>query len=222
MRYMALLAMVLGSLVPCQAQAQNLIPNPEFDSGITGWTPPQFYNFLAWDPVHSAFGPGGSAVMNSPFGIEGTLGSFSSCVPVTPGVTYSWGGQYRFGTAIATDFVQLSAVFFNDPGCTSGIFAADTVGESPQSPLGEWRILAGPDVTAPPGATGALIAVYFGSIADAQTHSLSFDDVYFGRQGTVGPKQGFADVPTLSPISLCALALALGAAALWLLRRGLG
>jgi len=219
MRCIAFLALALCSLVPCQAQ--NLIPNAEFDQGVSGWTPPTFYpNTLLWDPSNSAFGPGGSAILTSPYGVGGSfIRTISPCMSVTPGVTYSWGGQYRFGTAVITDAFLFSLQFTNDPGCTNPVSLTNSPGRSPvQDPPGPWRTLAGPDVTAPPGATGAVVIATMAENIDSELHTLSLDDVYFGPRGTVGPNQAPA-IPTLSQAGLYALALGLGAAALWLLRR---
>src|SRR5215813_11736289 len=115
MRYLVVLVAVLGSLVPCQAQ--NLLPNPEFDHNVSGWTPPQYYvNDLVWDSTKSAFGLGGSALFTTNFGINGALIT-TACVPVTPGVTYSFGGQYLFPVAAGTHAIQFDLEFTTDAGC---------------------------------------------------------------------------------------------------------
>jgi hypothetical protein len=82
-------------------------------------------------------------------------------------------------------------------------------------------MLAGPDVTAPAGATGALFSVTMNSNADSLTHAVNFDDVYFGRKGTVGPNQA-SEIPALSLPGLFALALGLSFAALWVLSKRSG
>ena len=105
-------------------------------------------------------------------------------------------------------------------GSGTGSHSGRIAARSPvQDPPGPWRTLAGLDVTAPPGATGAEVTAMLEENLDSELHTLSVDDVYFGPRGTVGPNLAPA-IPTLSPAGLYALALGLGAVALWRLRRG--
>lgn len=217
MRYLAALIVVLGSLVPCQAQ--NLLPNPGFDHDVSGWTAPPYYtNDLVWDSAHSAFGLGGSALFTTNFGINGLLET-TACVPVTPGVTYSWGGQYRFPVGTGTHSIQFTLGFATDLGCRNGLGLVSSPASYPYlGPAGQWRTLAGPDLVAPANARAALFSVISSSVGDSEPHAVGFDDLYLGPRGTVGPFQG-NEVPTLSPSGLLALALGLTVAAVCALRR---
>ncbi len=214
MRYLLVLLVLLGGLVPCRAQ--NLLPNPEFDHDVSGWSPPPFYTHgLSWDRFHSAFGLGGSALLSLPFG---AALSTSACVPVKPGVTYAWGGQYMFQTAVPSQFVQFTLTWTTDTNCVNGIANVDLL--SNETPPGQWRILFGQS-TAPAGAAAVLFTAVFDPNLDSQAHALNIDDVFLGPVGTVGPRQA-DEIPALSPLGLLALALGLGAAALQLLSRARG
>jgi len=222
MRTLAVVTVVLASLVPCRAQ--NLLPNADFDHDVSGWTvlangsfPP---NLLSWDATRSSSGPGGSALIHTPIGLGGLLSIASTCVPVTPGVTYSFGADYQFPSAAGPDFFLVSVGFASDAACANGIGGPDSSVQFPSlNPIGQWRTLAGPDVTAPPGAASALFAAAMASNLDSVPHEVNFDHAYFGPRGTVGPGQAVTEVPTLSEAGLLALALGLGVAALGVLRR---
>jgi hypothetical protein len=219
MRSLLALIVLLGGLVPCQAQ--NLLPNPEFDHNVSGWTPPPlvYPNALSWDSSQSAFGLGGSALLSTSFGVGGDL-SASACVPVTPGVTYSFGGQYRFPTTFGGHAFQLSMIFTSDPSCTTGALlgASSSLQYAAQNPPGQWQTLAGPDTTAPPGAVKALFIASLESVIDSQSHAVNVDDVYLGPQGTVGPRQA-EEIPALTLPGLFGLALGLSFAAFWVLSK---
>jgi hypothetical protein len=219
MRYLAVaVVVVLSSLVPCRAQ--NLLPNPEFDHDVSGWAPPSSYPAtLSWDNTRSVLGLGGSALIQTPFGIGGFL-CITACAPVTPGVVYSFGGQYQFPVRAGTHGVEMSVTFTSDAGCLNGIADFDSPLQNASStPAGVWQVLAGPDATAPPGAVAALYAACQNSFIDPETHASNFDDLYFGRQGTVGPNQAPLELPTLSWTGLFTLIFGLASAALWVLRR---
>ena len=217
MRYLAVAVVaVLSSLVPCRAQ--NLLPNPEFDHDVSGWREISHrLPVLAWDNTQSV-GLGGSALIQIPFGEGGEI-CILACVPVTPGVVYSFGGQYQLPVQAGATFVQMSLIFASDSLCSSGISEVLSPAGIPGTPPGQWRVLSGPDAAAPPGAVAVEFRACQGSTFDNdKTHTSRFDDLYFGRQGTVGPNQGI-ELPTLSWTGLFTLTLGLSAAALWVLRR---
>ena len=214
MRYplvLLVLTALLGGIVPCQAQ--NLLPNPEFDQDVTGWPPPQYYTTaLSWDPHHSAFGPGGSALLSLPYGASLQT---SACVPVTPGISYAWGGQFMFPVSVQGQSFQLSLGWTSDTSCANpigGLYLS-----AGDSPVGQWRTLSGQG-TAPAGAKSALFVVQLSANLDSEAHAMNFDDVFLGPAGTVGPGQA-DEIPALSPLGLVALALGLGLAALQRLSR---
>jgi hypothetical protein len=205
MRYLAVLVVVLGSLVPCQAQ--NLLPNPEFDHDVSGWRG----GLLTWDPTHSAVGPGGSGLLTTNFGVGGALGA-SVCVPVKPGVAYSFGGRYLFPFLLGDQEVGLTVTFTSDAGCLNLLSQSSISEVSSGKPVGQWLTLAGPDVVAPAKATAASFTLALESTFDPVAHAVNFDNLYF-IQGD--------EIPALSLPGLFVLALGLGAAAVWMLRRRL-
>ena len=216
MRYLAVAVVVLSSLVPCRAQ--NLLPNPEFDHDLSGWltgseSPPAFF----WDNTLSV-GPGGSVLIHP---IAEATSCLVACVPVTAGVVYSFGGQYQFPSQAGTHEVQIIVNFSKNADCIQGgLGQVYSPRRDPSiTPPGQWWVLAGSDVTAPPGAVAAEYdACQFAGQFSRDPIS-SFDDLYFGPQGTVGPRQ-VVDVPALSWTGLCALVCGLSTAALWVLRKG--
>jgi hypothetical protein len=204
-------------------EAQNLLPNAHFTTGIAPWSFVGGVGQADFDPAYDADGFGGSLRLRSDFGdLEARAGV---CVPVSAGTVYSWGGsallEARYPAETAANF---ALEFYADDACTqetgvavssSGLFHLPNHPETDE--LDRWYALAGPEIAAPPSAHSARFTALLGTTLDVFPHATNFDDVYLGRQGTV-PGRLLPDIDTLSITGMLALTAGLGAAALWLLR----
>ena len=75
--------------------AQNLIPDPTFSSGVSGWAvrAPDFTTRVDWNSGPGADGAPGFASM---VGFRGPGPAFATlCLPVEAGTIYAWGGFLR-------------------------------------------------------------------------------------------------------------------------------
>jgi hypothetical protein len=205
----ALIAAVLFALFNrSSAPAQNLIPDPTFSSGISGWTirGAPFNTMLAWNNSAGSDGTPGFARLTE----IGGLGPFfaRTCLPVEAETTYSWGGFLRLAPAPpAGAFFDL--VFFADSSCESeGLLEQRApLIETFSSNPGVWYSTPGPDIVAPPTAASVAFEVTL-EVADPVDGYVDFDNVYFGPQG-VGPPSVPVSVPALSEAALLLLAIAL-------------
>jgi hypothetical protein len=200
------------------AAAQNLIPDPTFSSGVSGWTvrAPDFTTRVDWNDGAGADGAPGFASM---VGFRGPGAAFATiCLPVEAGTSYSWGGFLRQPMPSSTEF---DLVFYAGSSCDGQfllqIFSPPVGSNADPS---AWYLRSGQDIVAPPLAVSVAFEVELNTAAATPGNSFSvdFDNVYFGRQGT-GPPTETVAVPTLSTSAFLLLTAALAAAAVWRLTR---
>jgi hypothetical protein len=190
--------------------AQNLVTDPHFTSGISAWSlllSGGVTATLVRDAGPGADGAPGFAALSG-----GSFGPISytarTCVPVQPGVAYSFGGAARFRTAQGASAVFWLS-FFTDGACTTAVTPppspAASTAASGTTP-GGWTLCRGTGATAPPTAASAALDFILFGIAANEKATADFDDVYVGRAGTVEPP---IPVPFLSRAGVLALGIAL-------------
>jgi IPTL-CTERM motif len=202
------LALAVGFVLAAgRSNSQNLVLDPHFSSGTSAWTVPLGTGItvtLVRDPGPGADGAPGFATLT---GNESGPINFSArtCVPVQPGVVYSFGGDVRFQSSqVSAAFFGLS--FFSDAGCGNSLqqfagFSNPAFGDTP----GPWTPCLG-SATAPPGAASAALVVILQGASTRERPAADIDDVFVGRAGTVGPAN---PIPSLSQAGLLALGVAL-------------
>jgi hypothetical protein len=210
------LALAILSLRP--ADAQNLIPDPTLSLGVSAWrTGGALPERVEWNAGPGADGISGFGELTGLLGGPGTFGT-TVCVPVEADTTYSWGGFLRF-VEESEALAQFTVAFYPDAACTGpDVLALQSFspGYSASSAnLNTWHLTAGPDVLAPPGARSAAFEVALGYVSNREL-TVHFDNLYFGRQGTMPPLA--AAVATLDTAGLVLLAMALAAAGTYLSR----
>jgi hypothetical protein len=193
------------------AAAQNLIPDPTFSSGVSGWTvrAPDTTTRVDWNEGAGADGASGFARLG---GFPGPGAAFATiCLPVEAGTSYSWGGFLRRPMLSSTLF---TLSFFAGPSCGDPfllqVFGPPVVSNANPD---TWYLRAGQDIVAPPLAVSVAFEVELLTVA-GPSFSVDFDNVYFGPQGT-GPPTEAVSVPTLSGSAFLVLAAALAAAGVW-------
>ena len=208
------LVLVAGALWAAgAARGQNLVPDPHFASGISAWSlrlSPGITATLARDPGPGADGaPGFAALAGSSFNPVNLFAR--TCVPVQPGVVYSFGGAVRF-RAIQQSQAFFTLNFYPDAACGTAILSPPPPPSSAATSgatTGVWTPCAGTGAAAPAGAASAALEFTLSGVSPGGTPSADFDDVYVGRAGTVEPP---APVPSLSRAGVLALGLALALA----------
>lgn len=162
--------------------AANGLQNPDFDSGISGWSASD--GTLAWNgglDVNACAGSG-AAVGSNPVLVAGkwtvTAKSSGSCVPVTPGGQVWLRARVLFANTVAsTDFALLG---YSNGSCSAGEVEIPIAGYGPL-PLIWLDFQLGIAVD---GATNSVRFLMRTSDPAVSSYSWSLDRVYLG---TVDP-----------------------------------
>jgi hypothetical protein len=163
--------------------ADNLLQNPGFANGLTGWTV-ESYSSGTWDSFNHSGGMSGSVLLASNL-IPGNApnASIGQCVPVQAGHSYAFGGSVFVPSGVAPGAVvseYLDARFYTGPGCSGTM--TDQIVRIVAPPLRDtWGDVQG-NAAAPVGSVSARL--YLGGVAyedDAATESIQIyvDDGYF-------------------------------------------
>ncbi|MCB1036828.1 MAG: hypothetical protein KDD47_23585 [Acidobacteria bacterium] len=170
--------------------AQNLLPNPGFDTDIAGWTSGSSID-LFWEPEDEE-DLGGSGSLRAERVGGTSIAVFSSCIPVTPGTVYTFGGSLRIPESLAGRTVNAQArLRFTDTLICSGSLDSVTSDHAVRFP-GSWGPAQGTAV-APPGAVGALLIFSLAVVNSPATLELAVDNAYLLQDRTCA----------LSPTTLC-------------------
>jgi len=197
-------------LTGVHSNAQNLVLDPHFSSSISAWTvtpSPGITVIFLRDPGPGVDGAPGFATLSGP-SLGPIFYSASTCVPVQPGVVYSFGGNVRFRSSQPSSG-DFTLDFFSDATCGTEIpeqlaGSSQALGDTP----GRWTLCQG-FATALPGAASAKLLFIFGTSLFTVRPAADFDDVFVGRAGTVGPALTAVPVPFVSRAGVLALGLAL-------------
>lgn len=198
------------------ASAANLLVNPNFAGSANPWTGAGTFDA---NPTNSHTADGSGSLVSSLTNSVGTNTSIGAgthqCVSgVTAGASYSYGGWASLippvpGTAGGAD---IGVQWFSDSACTAFITqTSGTVITTQSTNTNQYTLLSNVQV-APAGTNSALVvASVLNNQAGPSTFNVRFDDMFFQPAAV-------AQVPALGPSGLLVLALALAAAALWVLR----
>jgi hypothetical protein len=164
---------VLGFVSANIAHAANLVPNPDFDSGLDGWTQTGTGSATIDDSFGLPQPPSAHLVADSTLGI----GLESSCMEVDDSVHSDFymnagGTAGYFGASIQT---------FSDTACSNMLDSIDT--EAIRG--GDLRIFGLYDFALPDGAKSAKILLIGSAISLGQLPDVHFDHIGFGPTGTV-------------------------------------
>ncbi len=177
------LGLVLSLAVSlAQAQSNNLLLNPGFESGLTGWS---FSPSTAQVTLVSTAHSGTQAVALSKSSATGWVRVWQR-VPVTPGTSYQLTGWVLWNDTALTN-AKLQVRWRDSSGPLGGYVEVSAPARSSQ-----YQPLALGPLTAPSGAVEAEITCYTYVNTPAPAQPLLCDDFWFGP---VGP----AATPTASP-----------------------
>ena len=153
------------------AHADNLVPNPDFDAGLEGWTQIGTGTATADDSIGLPNPPSARLVVDSTQGI----GLESSCMPVDDGDNYDF-----FMNALA-HAGQFSGRIepFSDTDCTDPLTTIDT---AILSGSGEFGLF---DFALPDGSQSAKVLLVGSVTTEGVFPDVNFDSIAFGPTGTV-------------------------------------
>ncbi|MEO6323979.1 MAG: hypothetical protein ABIT01_04130 [Thermoanaerobaculia bacterium] len=177
-------ALAFLTMVP--AEAQNVVPNADFNStDVSNWNPP--INFVISYDALDAFGSptSGSARLanNSPTSFN-SGGSY--CLgTVTGGGSYDFGAMARVPSGqTGSGFVSV-AVYWYQNNCNGTLSTITPASFSTSVPgFDTWSALS-KSVTAPADATKAVMYLFVNMTTDGTNLQAYFDRIYFGPPGTM-------------------------------------
>lgn len=159
----------------------NLLTNPNFDTGLTGWNP--IFRGV-WDPAPDAEGNPASGSLQLASAAAGACGNADQCVPVGPG-TYELSGKVfaPVGAYAAGSAAFLLLQWHGTADCSA------TLGEVLSSELlvtatqDRWVRVTTGAVTLPPGTRSALVSAVVCTRGDSTgTATANFDDLVFAQE----------------------------------------
>lgn len=184
----AALTLVIGGATKV-AFAQNLLPNPGFDSGLSGWNNGPFTS------VWSADDAAGSPTSGSAEGIqdreEASGGSFldSPCTPVLAGETYDVGADLRLPTGQTPGRVSFSVRLLSDSRCRDTVTTTDGGRIRSTETTGQWTSFFS-QITIPEGVVAVTFELGMAkNETGGEVHAFA-DNVYLCLAGTCGPGAG--------------------------------
>ncbi len=135
----ALVMAVLGAGGAAPLAAQNLLTNPDFDTGIDGW---QVIGPGSWDPTLDAGGSPHSGSAKGVFNSQtsgGVDGVITQCVPLAVGTTYHLGGKVFIPPGnTATGSAGFLLIPFPTADCSGPPPPGPIVSTPPVSGVGSW------------------------------------------------------------------------------------
>jgi hypothetical protein len=188
--------------------AVNLVTNPSFAGSTTGWN---LNPSTVYDAANDATGVPGSGSASLPYAAASpsTTVAVDQCIATGPG-TYTLGGKVLIpnGQSVSGSGI-ITVSFFSGGNCSTGFLVADSVSTSTTGSF----VTLSKSTTAPAGTAHAWVTGQNAANA-AGTHTVNYDDFVFdnGLAAT-------AIVPTLGPLAMLAMIIALAGMALLVLRQ---
>jgi hypothetical protein len=198
--------------------AQNILTNPDFDSGLNGWQP---LPMVFWDGSVDADGSPTSgsakASFSSGFPTAGDYPVISQCVPLTSGDSYALGGKVLIDDGSFDTYAHYTVTLFPATGCTGAPLPSPPIATPAVTTVNSWvastasftnglarSALFSAAIFLMPGSSfkgnfDDTFVIANGCVPDAQTlclQSLRFKVVATFDAGTAG--SGTANVGTLT------------------------
>jgi len=164
-----------SGLLALPAAAANLIDNPDFDTGLDGWTVTDGDGNISLDDTTGS--PAAPSMQIKADATATDTSASSSCMPVddSDNVDLYVNIKGTAGFAIAT------IATFGDADCTTPLSG---IASEAFPATGEWATYSMSDVTLPDGAQSARIVLTASMGASTDHGDANFDHVAFGPTGT--------------------------------------
>lgn len=172
------LFVLVCSLVPLSAFAQNLLTNPNFDQNLNGWTIEG--GTAAWDPTDAA---GSSASGSARLTNSGSQTHLYQCVQVTPGVKHDLVVRSRIPAGqSATGVTFFGMYYFGTTNCTgSSVGSSSSAGVSE---IDRWIVGDQTNYGAVSGEARSARVSLLVNKSSGSTFVAQFDSVQFGPSGS--------------------------------------
>jgi hypothetical protein len=196
---------------PVHAYGPNLLSNPSFHSGLTGWSNVYSLGTAAWSPSDADGAvTSGSALFTRSLPQNGGLG-IGQCVSVVAGTSYVFATSAWILAGSPASQAAINAFFYAGSGCTGASLGSVSSGATGTTVQGRWVQLAGLAV-APTNAQSVLLELDNANLSGLNANvSVFFDNVFFGT-GKCAP----------SPTQLCLNQGRFGVRATWTTSTGSG
>ncbi len=158
------------------APAQNLLPNPDFDSDLSGWSVDAGMTHYGAGWPSGVFTPG---AVRGLVDVTGDTILVAACIPVEPSTTYLFAYHgYIPNSQSATGSLSTSIVKYSDGACTTNLGGIGIAGLSTPGP--SWQSWNSDSTT---DASTHSLRIAFRVQKDGGTGAFDgrFDGVYFGR-----------------------------------------
>jgi hypothetical protein len=162
-----------GKCICLVPNTNNLLKNAGFDNDLAGWIVQ--FGSSKWTRSDAAgCEPSGSLNLTYSGDATSPVGAFfHECVPVTPGLGYSFGGWSRLESTVASAEVFSTVSFYSDATCKTGLPAPK--GIHPMLARNGWHDFGG-TVTIPSGSTSVMVSF---AVRGASPVTADFDMLYF-------------------------------------------
>lgn len=178
--------LLCGLWTAASALAQNLLPNPGFNTSISGWNPNYSGGItLAWNGLDAkgSSGSGSLQITNTTPVDNFGFNVFGICVAVTAGQSYHEGASFRLpGGQAQGGLFALTTQFYSSSDCTTGyLSSADSPVLEPATDA--WQRLDTQPIVVPPGAVAAFALIGFRKVGDGGVVLGNVDEVVFEPSG---------------------------------------
>jgi len=161
---------VLSAFDPSSVFAQNLLTNPGFDVGLSGWT----NQGATWSTLDAANSPLSGSVQLSDDPSAG-VPQITQCVAATPGL-YDASVEYRVPSGQSAGNGVFRVWSFPNANCTGGFQEVYEVDTAP-GPFNAW-LPAKQVIRVPVGAQSALFQLFFQSNQAGATFTGLYDNAF--------------------------------------------
>ncbi|MDE3091028.1 MAG: carbohydrate binding domain-containing protein, partial [Chloroflexota bacterium] len=201
-RWVIFLALMIGtlllsaSLLLAAPTATNLLTNPGFESGKTGWSESQKSNFtfsITTTIVHS--GTNAAALISN--GSTSTKFISQTITTIVPGSSYSFSG-YGYIADANVQKIYLRLAWYSTPDCLNTPQITSTVDSNVITTIGSYQLLTANAKTAPSNALCARIRASLDPVSST-TATAYFDDLSFTLDSTPTPTYTPSSTLTSTP-----------------------
>ena len=177
---------LLGLGTAYLAAGQNLLPNPGFNTSISGWSANYSGGIsLAWSSqdAKGSSGSGSLQITNTTPVDNNGFNVFGVCVPVTAGQSYHQGASFMLpGGQAQGGLFLLFTQFYSSADCSSGLVG--TAESAQLTPAADtWQRLDTEPVVVPGGAIRAFALFGFRKIGNGGSLVGNVDEVVFEPSG---------------------------------------
>jgi hypothetical protein len=155
--------------------AQNLLPNPHFDTDTTPWG--TGFAYCCWDGANDAEGSPGSGSARGAFSTAEVVGEeavVGVCMPAVAATTYTFGGKVLIPTQATAGTATINLGFYTTSNCSTGQLGTTTTLTLNQG--AGWQSVS-TSATAPAGSTYLYLFTAIEQSATTGSVAANFDDL---------------------------------------------